>query len=112
VEKNDTLAFCSSLVIFFEVRKFFKLIKYFMEAPMDVQEIRKVASQRPFKPFWFHLDNGQKHFIKHPEIIVSNQLIMTVDEDNKAVLIAPEAVTSIEFSEAEFSFAEPAADKP
>jgi len=79
---------------------------------MDVQEIRKVAKQRPFKPFVFHLDNGQKHSIKHPEIIVSNQLIMTIDADGKAVLIAPEAVTAIEFSEAEFSFAEPTTDKP
>jgi len=79
---------------------------------MDIQEIRKVVRQRPFKPFWFHLDNGQKHSIRHSEIIVSNQLIMTIDDEGKAVLIAPEAVTSIEFMEAEFSFAEPTTDKP
>jgi hypothetical protein len=78
---------------------------------MDVQEIRKVARQRPFKPFWFNLDNGQKHPIRHSEIIVTNQLIMTIDDDGKAVLIAPEAVTSIEFMEAEFSFAEPTTEK-
>jgi hypothetical protein len=58
------------------------------------------------------LDNGEKHAVKHPEIIVTNELIMTVNDLGRAVLIAPEAVTSIEYMEAEFSFAEPAADKP
>jgi hypothetical protein len=95
-----------------KVPKFFKLIKCFMEAPMDVQEIRKVVRQRPFKPFWFHLDNGQKYAVKHSEIVVGNELIVTLDEYGKTVMIAPEAVTSLEFMEAEFSFAEPTTDKP
>jgi hypothetical protein len=67
-----------------------------MKVQMDIQEIRKIVRQRPFRPFWFHLDNGQKLPIRHSEIIVTPQLIMTVDDDGKAVLIAPEAVTSIE----------------
>lgn len=79
---------------------------------MDVQEIRKVVRQRPFKPFWFHLDNGQKYAVKHSEIVVGNELIVTLDEYGKTVMIAPEAVTSLEFMEAEFSFAEPTTDKP
>ncbi len=78
---------------------------------MNVDEIRKVVRQKPFKLFTFHLDNGQKYVIRHPEIIVSNQLIMTIDDDGKAVLIAPEAVTSIEFMEAETVLAEPATDR-
>lgn len=73
---------------------------------MNVEEIRQVVRQRPFKPFLFHLDNGQKHAIRHPEVIVSNQLIMTIDENAKAVLIAPEAVSAIEFIEAEILISE------
>ncbi|MGH7454122.1 MAG: hypothetical protein ACRENG_22405 [bacterium] len=79
---------------------------------MNVEEIRKVVRRRPFKPFVFHLENGEKNVVKHPEIAIGNELIMTVDENGKSVLIAPEAVTSIEFMEAEVVFAEPAADKP
>jgi hypothetical protein len=37
---------------------------------------------------------------------------MTVNEYGKPVLIAPEAVTSIEYMEAEFTFAEPTTDQP
>ena len=68
---------------------------------MNVEKIREVVRQRPFKPFVFHLDNGEKHFVKHPEIAVGIEFIMTVDENGHSVLIAPEAVTSIEFMEAE-----------
>ncbi len=73
---------------------------------MNVEEIRQAVRQQPFKPFVFHLDNGQKHIIRHPEIIVSNQLIMTIDDNAKAVLIAPEAVSAIEFVEAEVLISE------
>jgi hypothetical protein len=79
---------------------------------MNVEKIREVVRRRPFKPFWFHLDNGQKYAVRHSEIVVGNELIMTLDEYGKSVLIAPEAVTSIEFMEAEVVFAEPTADKP
>jgi hypothetical protein len=79
---------------------------------MSVEEIRQVVRQRPFKPFVFHLDNGQKYSIKHPGIIVSNQLIMTMDDNAKAIFIAPEAVTSIEFMEAETLISGSTADKP
>ena len=62
---------------------------------MEVAEIKKVVTVRPFKPFEIHLDNGEVHKITHPEIIVSNTLVMTIDEHGDSVLIAPEAVTSI-----------------
>jgi hypothetical protein len=68
---------------------------------MNVEKIREVAGRRPFKPFVFHLDDGEKHFVKHPEIVVSVEFISTVDENGHGVLIAPEAVTSIEFVENE-----------
>jgi len=64
---------------------------------MTVQEIRQIVKQQPFKPFIFHLDNGERHPIKSPEIIVSNALIMSVDDKGKSILIAPETVTAIEF---------------
>lgn len=78
---------------------------------MNVQEIRQVVRQRPFKQFSFHLDNGQKYLIRHPEIIVGNELIVTLDEYGKTIMIAPEAVTSIEFLEAENYIAEQTAEK-
>ena len=79
---------------------------------MNIEEIRQVVKRKPFKPFIFSLDNGEKHAVRHPEIIVTDVLIVTVNDDGKPVLIAPEAVTSIEFMESEFSFAEPTTDKP
>jgi len=36
---------------------------------MTVQEIRQIVKQKPFKPFIIHLDNGERHPIKYPEII-------------------------------------------
>jgi hypothetical protein len=83
-----------------------------MEAEMNIEEIRQVVKRKPFRPFIFSLDNGEKHAVRHPEIIVTDVLIMTVNEYGKPVLIAPEAVKSIEYMEAEFTFAEPATDKP
>jgi len=68
---------------------------------MNIEEIRTVAKQRPFRPFVLQLDNGKQYFIRHPEIIITDDLIMTVNENGKGVLIAPEAVSSIEFLKAE-----------
>jgi len=79
---------------------------------MNVEKIRQVARQRPFRPFVFHLDNGEKHFVKHPEIVVSLEFISTVDENGHGVLIAPEAVTSIEFTETDVLISEQTTDEP
>jgi hypothetical protein len=68
---------------------------------MNVNEIRKLVKQRPFKPFIFHLDNGEAHPVVHPEIVVGNEIIVAIDEDGKSIMIAPEAVSSIEFSQTE-----------
>lgn len=78
---------------------------------MNVDKIREVVRRQPFKPFVFHLDNGAKHMVKHPEIAIGNEFIMTVDKDGKSVLIAPEAVSSIEFMEAEVYIDEPTIDQ-
>jgi hypothetical protein len=72
----------------------------------------KWLSGNLIKPFIFSLDNGEKHAVRHPEIIVTDVLIVTVNDNGKPVLIAPETVTSIEYMEAEFTFAEPTTDQP
>jgi len=64
---------------------------------MTVQEIRQIVKQRPFEPFIFHLDNGERRPMKSPEIVVSNELIVSVDDKGKSILIAPETVTATEF---------------
>jgi len=79
---------------------------------MNVEKIREVVRRRPFRPFVFHLDNGEKHFVKHPEIVVSVEFISTVDENGHGVLIAPEAVTAIEFTEVEVLIPEQTTDEP
>lgn len=68
---------------------------------MSVDEIRKVVKQRPFKPFVFHLDNGEKQAVLHPEIVVGNEIIVAIDENGQSIMIAPEAVNSIEFKQSE-----------
>jgi len=79
---------------------------------MNVEKIREVVRRRPFKSFVFHLDNGEKHLVKHPEISIGIEFIATVDENGHSVLITPEAVTSIEFTEAEVLISEQTTDEP
>ena len=63
---------------------------------MNVDEIRSVAKKRPFQIFEIHVDNGDKYLVHHPEnIMVTNTLIVTVDKQGKAVLIAPDAISNI-----------------
>ncbi len=62
---------------------------------MDISVIKEQATLRPFKPFEIHLDNGKVYKIKHPEIIITKSLIVTVDDKGEPVLIAPEAVSAI-----------------
>jgi hypothetical protein len=63
---------------------------------MNVDEIRKITKSRPFKTFEIHLDNGEIYPISHPEnIIVTNQLILTADEQGQAALITPESISTI-----------------
>ena len=63
---------------------------------MEVDEIRKVAKARPFKAFEIRVENGEKYLIPHPEnIFITNQIIVTIDEQGESILIAPEAVSTI-----------------
>ncbi len=63
---------------------------------MEADEIRKVAKARPFKAFELRVENGEKYLISHPEnVFITNQIIVTVDEQGQSILIAPEAVSTI-----------------
>lgn len=63
---------------------------------MHVDEIHKITNNRPFKMYELHIENGEKYLIKHPEnIFITRQLIVTVDEEGRSILIAPEAVRTI-----------------
>lgn len=66
---------------------------------MEVVEIKKIVSIRPFEPFEFHLDDGAVHLITHPEIIVTDSIIAALDQDEKVVLITPESIQSINFKD-------------
>ncbi|MEK7727082.1 MAG: hypothetical protein AAB354_01650 [candidate division KSB1 bacterium] len=67
---------------------------------MNLEMIRKYVNARPFKPLVFHLENGDKQLVKHPEIIITEVVIMAADEKGFPVVIAPEAVTSIHYAPA------------
>lgn len=63
---------------------------------MEVEEIRKILQTRPFKAFEIHVDNGEKYLITHPEnILVTNQIVITVDDQGQAALITPESISTI-----------------
>jgi predicted ribosome-associated RNA-binding protein Tma20 len=65
---------------------------------MQIEEIRKTVKARPFKAFEIHLENGEKYLINHPEsIFITPHLIITVDEQEQTIFIAPEAVSTICF---------------
>jgi len=62
---------------------------------MDIEIIRKKLNERPFKPIVFHLENGEKQVIRHPEVVVTDIMVMAADDDGLPVLITPEAITAI-----------------
>jgi hypothetical protein len=62
---------------------------------MDLEVIRQTLNKRPFRPIVFHLDNGEKQIIRHPEVIVTDVMVMAADDDGLPVLITPEAITAI-----------------
>lgn len=65
---------------------------------MHVDEIRKIAQARPFKIFEIRIENGEKYVITHPEnVFITPQLVITVDEQDQTIFIAPEAISTIAF---------------
>jgi hypothetical protein len=86
------------------VRKFYirgkeiaSIFKVWPETTMDIEEIRKHLLRRPFRPILIHMDNGRTHLITHPEIIVTEMVVVAVDEDGDAVYLAPEAISKITY---------------
>jgi len=65
---------------------------------MDIEVIRKTLNERPFKAIVFHLENGEKHVIRHPEIIVTEIYVLAVDDEGLPVFIKPEAITAIHYA--------------
>lgn len=61
---------------------------------MNVNEIRRLVQQRPFKPLVFHLDNGERQIANHPEIIVTEMMIVLVDDYGQLIYLVPEAVSA------------------
>jgi hypothetical protein len=67
---------------------------------MHVDEIRKVAKARPFKTFEIRVENGGKYLITHPEnIFITNQIVVTIDEQGDSILITPESISTIRLVE-------------
>jgi hypothetical protein len=64
---------------------------------MKVEEIRKHLLRRPFRPFLIHLDNGKTHLITHPEVIITEMVVVAVDDEGDAVYLAPEAISAITY---------------
>lgn len=64
----------------------------------NVNEIRRLVRQRPCKPLVFHLDNGEKQIVNHPEIIVTKMMIVSVDDHGQLIYIAPEAVSAVRYA--------------
>ncbi len=65
---------------------------------MNVNEIRRLVQQRPFKPLEFQLDNGTKQLVNHPETIVTEIMIVSVDDNGQLIYIAPEAVSAVSYA--------------
>jgi len=64
---------------------------------MEIEEIRKHIVRHPFRNFIIHLDNGKTYLITHPEIIITEKVVVAVDEDGDAVYLAPEAISAITY---------------
>jgi hypothetical protein len=62
---------------------------------MEVSEFRKFLAMRPFEPIEICLDNGQKQLITHPEVIVTDSIIVAVDANGDAIFISPQAVSAV-----------------
>jgi hypothetical protein len=43
------------------------------------------------------MDNGKTHLITHPEVIITEMVVVAVDEDGDAVYLAPEAISEITY---------------
>lgn len=64
---------------------------------MGIRKIRNYTLARPFRPFLFHMDDGQTHLITHHEIIITKTIVVAVDKNGDAVYLVPEAISAITY---------------
>lgn len=64
---------------------------------MRISQIRQWVNARPFKPIVFHLDNGEKQVINHPEFLVTKFKIVALDDKGLPVLMTPESIVDIKY---------------
>lgn len=63
---------------------------------MEIDELRQLAQNRPFRAFEIRVDNSEKHLIENPEnIFITPQLVVTVDKGGRTILVSPEAVGTV-----------------
>ena len=62
---------------------------------MKADDIRQILGNQPFRPMDFHLNNGDVIRVSHPEMIVTDWTIVTVDPKGRLAFISTDAVTSI-----------------
>jgi hypothetical protein len=63
---------------------------------MNAETIRDWIRRQPFEPFEVHMTNGEKHFIRHPEValLVGNRLVVGYPETGRiAILLLLHAAT-------------------
>lgn len=65
---------------------------------MPLDAIRRFVNARPFKLLVFHCDNGEKQLVNYPEIIVTEMMIVSVDDHGQLIYIAPEAVSAVRYA--------------
>jgi len=65
---------------------------------MNREVIRKTLNERPNKAVIFHLANGEKQVIRHPEFLVTKFYVVAADDNGLPVLMRPEAITAIHYA--------------
>jgi hypothetical protein len=65
---------------------------------MNADTIREWLSNQPFEPFELRLSNGERHQVRHPELIAlgRNRVILIDPNTDRAVYLALVHINSIE----------------
>ena len=64
---------------------------------MKAKELRELISKRPFRPIIFHLEDGGNRLISRPTLVITNYIVVAIDEKGEAVYMTPEAISSITY---------------
>jgi len=65
---------------------------------MNADTIREWLTRQPFEPFELRLSNGERHQVRHPELLAlgRNRVIIIDPSTDRAVYVAVVHVNSIE----------------